>query len=262
MAGRRLNLFAKGNVDLRDSLLCSTVGGICQWNGINEIVGKAFPGRVVRVRHETMTRSDALAATSGSVPPELQARNLPLAPYPLDAQFSRKVFETASDVVVLSILPDLNNMLFRHRRLGYVFYPYRQEEWPASEQQWLRDNFERLGLLDVAASIDNLGRVCREIDASVGCPILIYNLCTVVPGEHVHCYQGIGEVLSARIRRLNLGLIELSERLGISVVDVDAIVARAGGERLRVGPVHLTAEGYRLVAAEVVRVLHDLGCFD
>ena len=57
-------------------------------------------------------------------------------------------------------------------------------------------------------------------------------------------------------------MIELSERIGISIVDVDAVVARGGADRLKFDPTHLTAEGNRLVAEEVVRILEDLGCFD
>ena len=52
----------------------------------------------------------------------------------------------------------------------------------------------------------------------------------------------------------------MSRQTGISVVDVDAVVARAGAARLKLDALHLTAEGYRLVAAEVVHILADLGC--
>jgi hypothetical protein len=69
------------------------------------------------------------------------------------------------------------------------------------------------------------------------------------------------DALSTRIRRLNLGLIELSQDTGISVIDVDSVVARAGADHVKLDAVHLTAEGCRLVAEEVVRVLDDLGCF-
>ena len=72
----------------------------------------------------------------------------------------------------------------------------------------------------------------------------------------------MGEILSTRIRRFNLGLVELSEELGISIVDVDAIVARGGSDRLKLDTAHLTPDGYRLVAEEVARILDDLGCFE
>jgi hypothetical protein len=259
---RRLNLFAKGNVDVRDSLLYSSVGGRLQWNGLNEIVRQAFPGHLIRVRHETWTRSDALTLTDGTIPAALRQKALPLDPYSLESQFSRKVFESASDVVVLSLQPDVFTPLVRHREDAFLFYPYAWEAWPVADQQWLGERFEGTGHLDVDASMGHIARICQEVRASVGAHILIYNVSAVVPGEQIHCYHGMGETLSTRIRRFNLGLVELAEQLDISVVDVDALVACAGATRVRIGPVHLTGEGYRLVAQEVTRILQDLGCFD
>jgi hypothetical protein len=55
--------------------------------------------------------------------------------------------------------------------------------------------------------------------------------------------------------------VELSERNGISIVDVDGIVARAGADRVKLDFIHYTPEGYRLIAEEVVRILDDLGIF-
>ena len=73
------------------------------------------------------------------------------------------------------------------------------------------------------------------------------------------CIRDRGEIYSTRIRHFNLGLTELSRRTGISIVDVDLIVARGGADRLKIDALHLTAEGCRLVAEEVVRILEDLG---
>jgi hypothetical protein len=106
----------------------------------------------------------------------------------------------------------------------------------------------------------NLAAVMARLQRCSAAPILVYNLSAIVPGEWIHCHQGSGEILSTRIRRFNLALTELSEQTGISIVDVDAIVARAGADRLKVDYWHLTAEGCRLVAEEVVRILEDLGC--
>jgi hypothetical protein len=259
---RRLNIFAKGNVDVRDSLLYSAVGGKIVWNGINEIVRSQFPGHVVRVRHETCTRSDALTATDGTVPADLLEQALDLGPYPAEAQFSRRVFTPGSDVVVLSLQPDLMTSLVRHRRHGYLLFPYGQWAWPTAQRQWLVNHFEAAGFLEVSTAMEHLAKVCQEIQASTGAHVLIYNVSAVVPGEQVHCYQGMGEAFATRIRRFNLALVELSERLGISVVDVDAVVARAGADRLKIDVLHVTAEGQRLVAEEVVRILQELGCFD
>ncbi len=261
---RRLNLFAKGNVDVRDSLLFCRVGGVIQWNGINEVLRRQFPDAVVRIRHETWTRSDALLQAQGVVPEELRQRQrqLPLGPYPAQSQFSRALFTAPRDAVILSIQPDVTSGLYQHRRDGYLLYPEGHSSWPQAEKRWLQDHFQAVGLLEVEAAMANLERICTAIQAGGEVPILVYNLSAVIPGEQVHCYAGLGETLATRIRRFNLALIELSGRLGFSIVDVDTLVARAGADRVRLGTVHLTAEGYRLIAEEVVRILNDWGCFD
>src|SRR5437763_825262 len=117
----RLTIFAKGNLDVRDSLLVSRVGNTLDCNGINELVRVRFPGFTVRIHHETCTRSDALTAAGGEIPPDLAGRQLDLGAYTLSSQFSRRVFTTPSDVVVLSLQPDLMMGLVRHRQQGYLF---------------------------------------------------------------------------------------------------------------------------------------------
>jgi lysophospholipase L1-like esterase len=108
----------------------------------------------------------------------------------------------------------------------------------------------------------NLAAIISRIRKGSEAPILIYNLSPIVARETIHCYLGIGETVSTRIRRFNLGLAELSEETGVSIVDVDTIVARHGADALKIDAMHLTPEGYELVAREVVRVLEDLGLFE
>jgi len=257
----RLRLFAKGNLDVKDSLHSFRLGDRVLWNGINEVVRTQFPDTIVHVRHEVWTRSDALLASNGSIPPEIEARGLSLGHYPAAAQFSQRVFEADGAAIILSIQPDIATPLLRHRRDGYFLHPSGWETWSPQDRAWLHDNFEPSEPLDVAASMDNLARIVAGIRRRSEVPILIYNVSSVDPGDSIHCHQGLGDVFATRIRRFNLGLIELSQKTGISIIDVDSIVARGGADRLKLDPVHLTAEGYRLVAEEVVRVLDDHGCF-
>jgi hypothetical protein len=66
----RLTLFAKGNVDVYDSLHSCRIGGEIRWNGINEVVrGRADV--LIRLWHETWTRSDAVLGATGTVPAEM-----------------------------------------------------------------------------------------------------------------------------------------------------------------------------------------------
>jgi hypothetical protein len=256
---RRLTIFAKGNVDVHDSLHSCRIGGQIRWNGINEVIRASNAEAVVRVRHETWTRSDAVLEATGSTPPEVAPRDLLLGSYPLASQFSTALFHADCDAVVLSILPEIATGLVRHARAGFLFYPSEAGTWASADQSWLRTEFVRSDLLDVGASMNNLRQIIEKIRSHADVPILIYNVSAIVPGDTVHCLLGLGEIFSTRCRRFNVGLADLSQETGISIIDVDAIVGRAGADKLKLDAMHLTWEGYRLVAEEVVRVLGDLG---
>jgi hypothetical protein len=256
----RVTIFAKGNLDVRDTLHSLRIGDKLLWNGINDIVRRRFPGTVVRLKHETWTRSDALLAANGTVPAEVAARSLPLGPFPAAAQFSQALFETQADAFVLSIQPDVHMPMVRHRRDGYLLHPHECDLWPEADRAWMRQAFLRESFLGPAAAMTHFAAIVARLRERSTAPILVYNLSPIDPGEWVHCYRGLGEIVSTRVRRFNLGLIELSRDVGISIVDVDTILARAGAARLKYDAGHLTSEGCRLVADEVVRILEDVGC--
>lgn len=255
----RVTIFAKGNLDVRDTLHGMRTGGKVLWNGINEIVRSRFPRTVVRVRHETSTRSDALRA-AGAVPDEIAGRLLPLGPFPAASQFSRALFETDADAIVLSLQSDVTMLMVRHRRDGYLFHPYEFHTWPKADQVWLEKTFLPESFLEPAATMAHLAAIVALLRERSTVPILIYNLSPIDPGEWIHCYRGLEETVSTRVRRFNLALTELSRDIGISIVDVDTVLARAGADRLKYDLLHLTAEGCRLVTQEVVRILEDVGC--
>ena len=256
---KRLTFFVKGNVDVRDSLHFCRIAGEVVWNGINEVLRQRHIECSVRIKHETWTRSDALLECNGTVPLAFTGRDLPLGAYSLVSQFSNAIFTTTADAIVLSIQPDVTMSLMRHRRESFLFYPSDAETWLADDQVWLRSSYEKGGMLSVDAAMNNLTAVIARIRHHSEAPILIYNLSPVIPGEQIHCYQGLGETFSTRIRKFNLALAELSENNGISIIDVDTIVARHGADALKLDAVHLKPTGYRLLAEEVVRVLEDVG---
>ncbi|MDE2570877.1 MAG: SGNH/GDSL hydrolase family protein [Sphingomonadales bacterium] len=259
---KRVSIFAKGNVDVHDSLHSCRIGGKLLWNGINDSVRADYPDANVRLRHETLTRFDALLAAGGHVPPELEALSAPLGNYPLASQFSDRFYTTPVDAVVLSILPDVAATLLRHKREGFLFYPADTAQWSEDERIWLRANFEHTGFSSVDQSMQNLASVVERLREARDVPVLVYNMSPIIPGDLVHCHLGLDESYSTRIRRFNLALIELSQAIGISIVDLDAIVAREGANRMKVDAMHLTPEGYRQVAREVVRILDDLGVLE
>ncbi len=259
---KRINLFVKGNVDVHDSLHSCIIGGVLQWNGINEVVRKQYPDTLIRIKHETFTRSDALLAAAGAVPAALAARSLRLGAYPLASQFSQAVFETDCDAIVLSIQADTAVQMFRHRESGVLFYVHELLAQDRDDQDWLNTHFERAGLLSAPESMANFGDIIARIRDRTGAPIIIYNVSSAIPGETVHCLLGLGETFATRMRRFNLGLAELSEKTGVSIIDVDNLMARHGVDRMQVNGLHLTAAGYELVAGQVAAVLEDLGLIE
>ena len=258
---KRVTVFAKGNVDVYDSLHSCRIGGEVCWNGINEIMRARYEGLSVRLQHETWTRSDALVQADGTIPAGLSQRSLNLGAYPLPSQFSDAIFNTKAEAIVLSIQPDVTNALERHDRMGFLLHPGEYAQWPASDQDWLRREFGHVGKLDPVESMANLERIIARIRQSSSAAILIFNLSPVIPIERIHCYQGLEDSFSTRIRRFNLALIDLSERTGISIIDVEGVAARNGVDHIKLDVMHYTPEGYRLIAEEVVRVLDDLGVF-
>ncbi len=261
---RLLRVFAKGNVDVRDSLLWSRVDGVVQWNGINEIIRARYPHALAKIKHETCTRLD-LIPLPGEIarqPPDEVAMRLPSGSHPIARQHRTAMFDAPADVVVLSLQSAATNALVRHRRDGWLLLPDNLESWPAEHREYLASECEYAGLADFETTFERLGKLVLAIEDKLGAQVLVYNLSPWTPGERTHCWIGAEESIGLRVQRFNLGLAALSAQLGFSVVDVDRIVAAVGYERLKIDLFHLTAEGWRLVAEEVVRILDERGCFD
>lgn len=256
----RLNIFAKGNLDVHDTLHSLELSGSVVWNGINQAIRERGGGPTVRVRHETSLGSAAILEAHGEIPSVFDGRVLPLDPYPLSTQFGRTLFDVSADVFVLSIQPDLQVGTARHRQERFLFYPNDISRWSEEDREWLFREFEQVPMPRVEDSIAALEEVIGQLRARTEAPILVYNVSSVVPGEMVHSHVGLEDIASTRIKRFNLALVELSQRTGVSIVDVDRIVAERGARAMKLDTTHLTAEGCSAVAHEVLRILEALGC--
>jgi hypothetical protein len=257
---KRLTILAKANADVRDSLYAQVENGIVAWNGINSALAGQLAAPKIRVLHETMTRSDAVAGLRGAGAPAGLDRTLPLGPFKPAAQFSTRLYEGGFDAVVLSIQADVMHRLARHRADGHLFLPHGAGDWDAADREWLISHYDEAPPLAPEQSMHFLARLARRVRRARDVPILIYNLSPVLPWERIHDYRGTDETLGERIRRFNLALIGLSRAEGLSIIDVESIVARLGVAEAKRDAVILTARGCAGVAAEVVRVLGDLGC--
>lgn len=232
------------------------------WNGISETLATRHPAWKARVIHETITRSDALLSIADHPHLKPPDRKVPLGSFSIQAQSSTRLFTEKADVVVLSIQPDVMNGMVQHRHDRHYFYPYQASAWPVEDREWLIAQYLPAPDLAPAQSISNLSELIARVRALGDPKILVYNLSPIVPWERLHCYQDMAETLAERIRAFNRELIALSRETGISIVDVESVVARAGADRLKLDALSLTAEGCRLVAEEVVRILEDLGTFE
>jgi hypothetical protein len=257
----RLTIFAKGNVDLRDTLHSKWVDGNVVWNGINEVLLAQHPEWRARVRHETCTRSDALLAADGSIPLAIAERCLDFGAHPLASQFSSRLWDKGHDVVVLSLQPEVMNRLARDRTDHHLLYPEGAGTWSEDDRTWFTARYDAVGLLSPEQSMANLKLVFERLRGQVP-HMLVYTLSPFIPGERLHSLAGMAETLAWRIRRFNLALIDLARELDFSIVDVETILARHGAERLKIDGIHITAEACRLIAEEVVFILGERGCFE
>lgn len=258
---RRLTIFAKGNVDVVETLHVCRLGGQPVWNGINQVLREREMKAVVRLRHETSTGARGLAHPP-SVDEPIGAQVRALEPYPLAMQASSEVFKTDADAIVLSILPDVAMRHYRGAESGgylFVNHPGLLDEAAAAR---LGRTHVQAGLPTADETFADLHGAISRIRGHTQAPILIYNLSPVAPGPVTHCFLGLEDSISTRIRRFNLMLVELSERTGVSIVDVDSTLAKAGADRAKLDIGHLTGDGARVVAEEVVRVLGEYGLFD
>jgi hypothetical protein len=257
-----LTIFAKGNVDVRNSLHSSRVGGRLVWNGVNDIVRERFPGVTAHVKHETSIGVRAFRQANADIPAELIAFSSMVQSYPAASQFGDALFEGSANLLVLSVQPEIWFRLHRHRASGRFFYAGLERERSPEMQQWLDTACEGRTAIEPEAFLADAHAVVDRIRSVTPAPIVWYAAASVLPGPPMFDYSGVEADLGTRIRQFNLALIELSRRTGVAVVDVDAVVAKAGAERLMLDALHLTGEGYGLVAHEFVRVAESLGVFD
>jgi hypothetical protein len=115
-------------------------------------------------------------------------------------------------------------------------------------------------LLDVRK---DLVSVVGDIKSLIGAHVLVVNLSTLDPTDPVFNYHGLDEEpFSLRAHRLNSMLVSVSHETGVSVIDVDRVIAERGGDVSVVGPARYTSEGLKRIAEEIFRVLEDYGFFD
>jgi hypothetical protein len=101
------------------------------------------------------------------------------------------------------------------------------------------------------------------IKSRIGAHVLVAGVSTVDPTDETCNYQGLAqEPLSLRAHRLDLMLVGVSHDEGISIIDVDRLVAEIGAATAVTGAMEYSARGCDAIATEIVRILEDYGFFD
>lgn len=113
------------------------------------------------------------------------------------------------------------------------------------------DQFE-LHLVDAVKSLR------QQADARV----IALNCCTVDPLDSMSRYDGSPDTTALLLHRLDLKLIELSLAEGISIVDVDRIIADLGAAEHVRGVLDYSPAACEAICDELYAVIDDYGFFE
>ncbi len=114
----------------------------------------------------------------------------------------------------------------------------------------------------VAAVEADLAAIVAAYKAA-GTRVIVANACTVDPDSWDRSYAGRdGEPTGLRAHRLDAMLVRVSHDLGISVVDVDRVVAEIGAAGNLDAAMVYRPEAAARITDETVAVLADYGFFD
>jgi hypothetical protein len=243
-----LRVFLQGNEDLSTSLLGEP---------------EAFP---IELSHEPGARSDVLLQQidGATVPEELPTRDWGKDANFLASQFHSHFFEGPSDVVVLSVQPELSHSLWMHRRSRYLLSPPPRwgQDWAGAQRTWFVENFVPRGFLSAGQLRENWMRLIRAVKERLDAHVLICNVSTIEPDDQVHNYHGRKDTWALRAHQVNLALLELSVLEGISLIDTERLVAEHGAYRHVLQAGRYSREVNEAIRTEFLRVLDDVGFFE
>ena len=222
-------------------------------------------------------RSDLLLQTHAGVPEEfaeevnikLRLPRTHFQPTLFEPRFTVKDLPGAGasfpkTVVVLSVLPDLSRVIYRHRETGYLVDPGAAwlNDVDAALQdlsfvRWFNDHFERVGHISVEGFAENYRRLIPLIQQETRASVLVFNALEIEPFDNTYDYSDRNIERATRRRRFNIALNELSGELGFHIVDVDKVLKTQGVDR-QVDFSHFPVERMRAVAEDALRTLREL----
>jgi len=169
-----------------------------------------------------------------------------------------------SDVVVFSLEPEITRPVWIHKKTGLRVSPHpdRVKEWSFDQKQWFSEHFQLQGLVPVERFRHGFSRLAADIKEKVGAHIIVFNCFTYDPADRTRNYFGIPDTYAMRALKFNLALIDISIEQGISIVDVDRILAELGGASHVTEAFRYSPQACDLIRDEFLRVLQDIGFFE
>ena len=267
MGGNRsISVFLKGNEDLADSLLAIGEGGQKLANGLRQRVNEAYEGRFeVEIFQEPSGPTELLLASSSPS----SSGHYCLAgsegnPSLMDLAPPTRLFQHASDVVVFSLEPEITRPLWSHKKTSFRVSPHPgwEREWSPDQKQSFSDHYEPQGLVPVERFRQGFARLAAEIKERMAAHIIVFNCFTFDPDDHTRSYFGVQDTPALRALKFNLALIDISTEEGISIVDVDRVLAELGGASHVTNAFRYSPQACELIRDEFFRVLQDIGFFE
>lgn len=115
---------------------------------------------------------------------------------------------------------------------------------------------------DLATPVEEFRRQMARLVSvlkEAGAHVLILNCSSFDPMDRTTSYSAVEDSWSLRVHYLNRELVALSMSEGVSIVDVDRLIAGLGGAEHVPGALNYSTVACDAIAREVLRVIQDYG---
>lgn len=268
-----IRILVKGDRDVIDSLLPLTQGGEKLEKGLQDLINEKYDRAFqIEIIYEPSGRSDLWLQQLEKITSLNELHDSEqLGSFPskqletlLTRQSPTSLLAADIDIIVFSTQAEITKHLWQHRPTGYLIdIP---EDWEQQrsevEKQDFQEFFSSTGLLSADQSQTNFSQLVQFLKEKTDAYIICYNCCDFDPSDRTTNYYNIGETLRLRIQKLNLALLKLSMQEGISIIDVESLLAELGAGQHVIAALNYSPEADRAICQEFLRVIIDVGFFE
>ncbi|WP_335168263.1 hypothetical protein [Nostoc sp.] len=269
-----IRILVKGDRDVMDSLLPTTKGGRKLEKGLQDLINEKYNCAFqIEIIYESGGRSDLWLQQLGEIPfPNELHTSEQLDSFPpkkqletlLTGQSPSFLLAADIDIIVFSTQAEITKNLWKHHETGYLIdIPEDWEQrWSETEKLEFQQYFSPTAFLSAEQSQANFSQIVQLLKETTGAYIICYNCCDFDPSDRTTNYHKIGETLRLRIQKLNLALLKLSMQEGISIIDVELLLAELGAAQHVTKALDYSLEAYQVICQEFLRVITDVGFFE